>query len=101
MISFTALKKCTIIEVIQLDKRIFVEFSRQLEMVNWRAYGKLLSNGPNSYGPLGKQNKNVSKYTAQNISAFAFFFDIKSSPYERLVDELREPFEHLILNAVE
>ena len=51
--------------------------------------------------PWENKIKNVSKYTAQNISAFAFLFDIKSSPYERLVDELREPFEHLILNAVE
>ena len=39
MISFAALKKAGInVEVKQLDEKIFVRLSRQLEMVNWKAY---------------------------------------------------------------
>ena len=57
-ISFAALKKTGInVEVTQLDEKIFVRLSRQLEMVNWRAYRKdrnLLQNDPNSHGYLGK-----------------------------------------------
>ena len=41
MISFAALKKTGInVEVKQLDEKIFVSLSRQLEMVNWKAYRK-------------------------------------------------------------
>ena len=58
MISFAALKKTGInVEVKQLDEKIFVSLSRQLEMVNWKAYRKdrnLLQNNPNSHGYLGK-----------------------------------------------
>ena len=57
MISFAALKKTGIdVEVTQLDEKIFVRLSRQLEMVNWKAYRKdrkLLQNSPNSHDPLG------------------------------------------------
>ena len=57
-ISFAALKKTGInVEVTQLDEKIFVRLSRQLEMVNWKAYRKdrnLLQNEPNSHGYLGK-----------------------------------------------
>ena len=57
-ISFAALKKTGInVEVTQLDEKIFVRLSRQLEMVNWKAYRKdrnLLQNDPNSHGYLGK-----------------------------------------------
>ena len=58
MIPFAALKKTGInVEVTQLDEKIFVRLSRQLEMVNWKAYRKdrnLLQNDPNSHGYLGK-----------------------------------------------
>ena len=71
MISFAALKKTGInVEVTQLDEKIFVRLSRQLEIVNWKAYRKdrkLLQNSPNSYGPLGKKDLNVSECIAQNI----------------------------------
>ena len=57
-ISFAALKKTGInVEVTQLDEKIFVRLSRQLGMVNWKAYRKdrnLLQNDPNSHGYLGK-----------------------------------------------
>ena len=57
-ISFAALKETGInVEVTQLDEKIFVRLSRQLEMVNWKAYRKdrnLLQNDPNSHGYLGK-----------------------------------------------
>lgn len=70
MISFAALKKTGInVEVKQLDEKIFVRLSRQLEMVNWKAYRKdrnLLQNNPNSHGYLGK-NPNVSECTTHNI----------------------------------
>ena len=70
MISFAALKKTGInVEVKQLDEKIFVRLSRQLEMVNWKAYRKdrnLLQNNPNSHSYLGK-NPNVSEYTDHNI----------------------------------
>lgn len=70
MISFAALKKTGInVEVKQLDEKIFVRLSRQLEMVNWKAYRKdrnLLQNNPNSHGYLGK-NPNVSECTDHNI----------------------------------
>ena len=58
--SFAALKKTGInVEVTQLDEKIFVRLSRQLEMVNWKAYRKdrkLLQNSPNSHDPLGKRS---------------------------------------------
>ena len=57
------------VEATQLDEKIFVRLSRQLEMVNWKAYRKdrnLLQNDPNSHGYLGK-NPNVSECTAHNI----------------------------------
>ena len=70
MISFAALKKTGInVEVKQLDEKIFVRLSRQLEMVNWKAYRKdinFLQNNSNSHGYLGK-NTNVSECTAHNI----------------------------------
>ena len=69
-ISFAALKKTGInVEVTQLDEKIFVRLSRQLEMVNWKAYRKdrnLLQNNPNSHSYLGK-NPNVSECTDHNI----------------------------------
>ena len=46
------------VEATQLDEKIFVRLSRQLEMVNWKAYRKdrnLLQNNPNSHGYLGKK----------------------------------------------
>ena len=58
------------VEATQLDKKIFVRLSRQLEMVNWKAYRKdrnLLQNNPNSHGYLRKKNRNVSECTAHNI----------------------------------
>lgn len=57
------------VEMTQLDEKIFVRLSRQLEMVNWKAYRKdrnLLQNNPNSHGYLRK-NPNVSQCTAHNI----------------------------------
>ena len=51
--------------------------------------------------PFGKKNPNVSEYTAQNIfQSKNFALGMKSSPSERLIDELHEPFEHLILHVI-
>ena len=63
-----------------------------MEMVTWKACWKdrkLLQN-----------STNVLEYIAQSISVFAFAFEIKSSLSDRLVDELHEPFEHLILHVI-
>ena len=74
MISFAALKKTGInVEVKQLDEKIFVRLSRQLEMVNWKAYRKdrnLLQNSQTRTALWEKKNLNVSEYTAQSIFQF-------------------------------
>ena len=70
IISFPALQKTDInMEVTRLDEKIFVRISRQLEIVNWRAYRKKVNcfKIVQTRTALWEKNPNVSECIAQNI----------------------------------
>ena len=83
--------------------RKYLLLSRQLEMVNWKAYRKdrnLLQNSQTRTALWEKKSQCFGIHCSEYIPVQNFVLGMKSLPSERLIDELHEPFEHLILHVI-
>ena len=79
-----------------------LEFQENWEWYTGKHTEKIVNcfNSFSSYGSLGKNFQCFGMHCSEYILVHTFALGIKSSPSERFMDELHEPFEHLILHVI-